>query len=105
MATTDDATCPHCEKIFRPPDKGEARCCGRSPCYELTYWTDDDWAGQARMAEARAAAGTTMTEAGVRYQERGGDQYTFRFRTFAMGPAELSELDRLALSRTSPPSP
>lgn len=59
------ATCRHCGQRFvyrhikgrpKPPS------CGQIRCRALAEWGPDEWAGAARMAEARQRAGVDLSE-------------------------------------------
>lgn len=48
-------TCRHCKRRYNArwdPSKPEknSRCCGRSPCFELENWTEEDWAAKRELA-------------------------------------------------------
>lgn len=51
------ATCTHCYREFRArePRPGEPAItsCGKTPCWQLAYWTADEWHEAARMATVR----------------------------------------------------
>lgn len=58
------ATCAACRDEFRfEPVRGELapKVCGRFRC-QTTLWPLDRWEGQARMADARRAAGVELTD-------------------------------------------
>jgi hypothetical protein len=55
------ATCGVCGKRFSYID-GEPDHCGALGCRARRDWSDEDWAGLARMATARRAAGVPLNE-------------------------------------------
>ena len=52
--------CPSCGRSFIYTGEEEPASCGRPGCRAITTWTPDEWAGRARMAEARRAAGLEL---------------------------------------------
>lgn len=71
--TIGDFTCKQCRTPFLGHLDEEPRTCGLLACRAADTWGVDDWAGQARLASARVAAGI-----------------------------DLNDLDRTALARTQP---
>lgn len=66
--SADVHQCSKCLKVFRHKFReGEERpvwwpVCGATICQAKATWTDTEWAGQARMAEARQAAGRDLDD-------------------------------------------
>jgi len=66
--------CPICGALYvyrltkRSPI--EPRHCGALRCRALHDWTDDDWAGAARMARARARVGIELSTLDEHAHER-----------------------------------
>lgn len=56
-----DATCRTCQRPYRYRGT-EPACCGALPCRARTNWGPDEWAGRARMANARQLAGTDLND-------------------------------------------
>jgi hypothetical protein len=56
--------CAVCERAYisDPGIDPSPPICGRIHCRARHYWTPDDWAGRARMARARQAAGIELDD-------------------------------------------
>jgi hypothetical protein len=55
--------CDSCQRPFTytaKADEPPRTLCGGRPCHARTHWGPDDWAGRARMATARQAAGRDL---------------------------------------------
>lgn len=55
--------CRECQRLFTYTPKADEptrTLCGGRPCHARANWTADDWAGRARMAEARRDAGAAL---------------------------------------------
>lgn len=56
------AICQVCRRPFVHAPKTSPDTCGSIRCRAMTTWGPDEWAGQARMARARQAAGIPLTD-------------------------------------------
>lgn len=64
--------CAGCKKPFRTTHDTDV--CGSHLCQARVNWTDEQWAGQLRMAEARVAAGVALSELDFDAFERAGKE-------------------------------
>lgn len=98
---TTSRVCVVCRKPFElgPPGKRKdnpkpREVCGRTLCWAVRYFTDEDWAGRKRMAVALAATleGATPEELEAAYVDptTGATRYLF---------PRFSDLDQEALRR------
>jgi hypothetical protein len=88
--------CRWCHKgfLFEPiQGRPDPQCCGRGSCYAREHWTDEQWAGRARMARGRLASGRRLVIAGIEQDQ----VYARVFRWTTEGI--LDDLDREALRR------
>jgi hypothetical protein len=93
MGDTTTAWCRRCSLRFRYPivqGRPAPVICGRLFCHAVEHWTPEDWAGRARMAKARKAAGRILVRDG---RDRDGNV------TFKWSKTVLDRLDREALER------
>lgn len=101
MADHDEAICRGCSRRFRyqaRQDRPPPTSCGRLACRAQQEWGPDEWAGAARMARAREAAGTMLVP-GPHGDDANGTTRRFPSRTTVSVPVVLSELDREAMRR------
>lgn len=93
MGDTGSALCRRCSRRFRYSiiqGRPAPVICGRMLCHAMEHWTREEWAGRARMARARQAAGKVLVR-GPR--DRDGNV------TFKWSKTVLDRLDREALER------
>ncbi len=91
----DRGHCANCHKGFlydaATQVAGRPLCCGRKVCVAMLFWGPEEWAGRARMARARKAAGRILVAGPV-------DPETRR-PTFVWSTKVLDAVDREALRR------
>lgn len=105
-----DATCVICKRSFtwrsktkdgEPMNEESPRTCGKLYCEAMDTWTDEQWAGRARMAKAREASGKIVGSGPVDPDYRPSyprqDEQTWVTTCVWVDP--LNDLDREALRR------
>lgn len=58
----EPTVCRYCRSTFSRDVNSRDGCCGRILCRALSDWTATEWAGQARLAEARERAGVELND-------------------------------------------
>jgi hypothetical protein len=92
----DRTYCKWCHRgfLYDPlPGRPRPTGCGRGACHAREHWGPEEWAGRARMARARQAAGRRLEIVGI--AEDGIYGRVFRWTTDGV----LDDLDREALRR------